>query len=165
MVFLLKITGFREQLWTFRLSSIIRHMFLVKETVSRDFWPLVFFVKHLPLGHCFTPSSAFANNFEFTEIFELKVDSAVSLTPLSQKNFLRQPTFSSFCLKEVGLESSPLSGFYWIVSLKKMRTFKNSKINSAVSLLTQRCQWHRWVLTQRCQLHSWALTQRCQLNL
>ncbi len=47
-----------------------------------------FFVKHLPLGHCFTPSSAFANNFEFTEIFELKVDSAVC-----QKNFLTQPPF------------------------------------------------------------------------
>jgi hypothetical protein len=62
-----------------------------KETVSRDFWPLVFFVKHLPLGHCFTPLSVFANHFEFTEIFKLKVDSAVSLTPLSQKNFLRQP--------------------------------------------------------------------------
>jgi hypothetical protein len=55
----------------------------LKETVSQDFLPLVFFVKHLPLGHCFTPLSVFANNFEFTEIFELKVDSAVSMTPLS----------------------------------------------------------------------------------
>ncbi len=67
--------------------------YLLKETVSRDFLPLVFFVKHLSLGHCFTPLSVFANNFELTEIFKLKVDSAVSLTPLSQKNFLRQPPF------------------------------------------------------------------------
>jgi hypothetical protein len=56
-----------------------------------DLW--FFFVKHLPLGHCFTPLSVFANNFEFTQIFELKVDSAVSMTPLSQKNVLRQPPF------------------------------------------------------------------------
>jgi hypothetical protein len=74
-------------------ENIQNCILLLKETVSRDFLPLVFFVKHLPLGHCFTPLSAFANNFEFTEIFKLKVDSAVSLTPLSQKNFLRQPPF------------------------------------------------------------------------
>ncbi len=55
-------------------------------------------------------------------------------------------------------------GFHLIVSLKKITAFKNSKIDSAVSLLTQRCQWHRWVLTQRCQLHLWVLTQRCQLH-
>jgi hypothetical protein len=35
-----------------------------------------FFVKHLPLGHCLAPLSVFANNFDFTEIFEFKVDSA-----------------------------------------------------------------------------------------
>jgi hypothetical protein len=52
-----------------------------------------FFVKHLPLGHCFSPLSVFANHFEFTEIFELKVNSPVSMTPLSQKNLLKQPTF------------------------------------------------------------------------
>jgi hypothetical protein len=43
-----------------------------------------------PLFHTL---NCFRNNFEFTEIFELKVDSAVSLTTLSQKNFLRQPPF------------------------------------------------------------------------
>ncbi len=69
---------------------------------SHEIFDLWFFVKHLPLGHCFTPLNVFANNFEFTEIFKLKVDSAVSLTPRSQKNFLRQPPFSSFCLKDGG---------------------------------------------------------------
>ncbi len=69
-------------------------MFLfLKETISRDFLPLVFFVKHIPLGHCLTPLSVFENNFEFTEIFEFKVDSAVSMTPLSQNILLRQPPF------------------------------------------------------------------------
>jgi hypothetical protein len=76
-----------------RLKQYIYTYISVKETVSRDFLPLVFFVKHLPLGHCFTPLSVFANNFEFKEIFKLKVDSAVSLTPLSQENFVRQPPF------------------------------------------------------------------------
>ncbi len=74
----------------------------IKETVSRDFLPLDFFVKPLPIGHCFTPLSVFSNNIEFTEIFELKVDSAVSMTPLSQKISLDNPHFSSFCLKDVG---------------------------------------------------------------
>jgi hypothetical protein len=52
-----------------------------------------FFVKHLLLGHCLTPLSVFANNFEFTEILKFKVDSVVSMTPLSQNILLRQPPF------------------------------------------------------------------------
>ncbi len=112
----------------------------IKETVSRDFLPLGFFVKHFPLGHCFTPLNVFANNIEFTEIFELKVDSAVPLTPLSQKNLLTQSPFFKLFLKDGGHWRSPLLGFHLTVSLKKMRALKNSKIDSAVFLLTQRCQ-------------------------
>ncbi len=86
----------------------------LKETVSRDFLPLGFFVKHLPLGHCFTPLNVFANNIEFTEIFELKVDSVVSLTPLSQKNILTQPPFSSFSSKTEGSGGHPCLDFIWL---------------------------------------------------
>ncbi len=93
-----------------------------------------FFVKHPPLGHCFTPLSVYANNFEFTEIFKLKVDSAVSMTLLSQKNFLRQPTFFNLLPQRRRVAKFTLA---WILF---DCLFKNSKVDSAVSLLTQRCQ-------------------------
>ncbi len=115
---------------------------LLKETVSRDFLPLVFFVKYIPLGHCFTLLSVFANNFEFTEIFEFKVDSAVSMTPLSQKNFLIQPPFFKVLPQRRRVVKFTLAWIFLDCLFKKMRAFKNSKIDSAVSLslLTQRCQ-------------------------
>jgi hypothetical protein len=35
---------------------------------------LLFFIKHLSLGHCFSPLIVFAYNFKFAEIFKFKVD-------------------------------------------------------------------------------------------
>jgi hypothetical protein len=65
----------------------------LKGTFSRDFLPLIFFIKHLPLAHYYTPQSVFAYNLKFAEILEVEVDSAVSRTPLSQKVFLGNQIF------------------------------------------------------------------------
>jgi hypothetical protein len=55
-----------------------------------------FSIKRLPLGFCFTSGSGFAYNFEFAEIFEFKVDAAVSMTPLSQHFFFSNKSFFVF---------------------------------------------------------------------
>jgi hypothetical protein len=92
-----------------------------------------FFVKHLSLGHSFKPLSVFANNFEFTKLFELKVDSAVSLTLLIQKNFLRQPPFFKLLPQRRRVVKFTLAWILFDCLFKEMRAFKNSKIYSAVS--------------------------------
>jgi hypothetical protein len=48
MSFLLKITSFREKLWTFKLSAIIKHMFLVQHKNSKDVCGLWYYVTGLP---------------------------------------------------------------------------------------------------------------------
>jgi hypothetical protein len=44
----------------------------------------------------FHTQSVFVYNFEFAEIFEFKLDSSVSLPPLSQERILRQPPLLSW---------------------------------------------------------------------
>ncbi len=72
-----------------------------KGTASRYFQPPFFFHQTSAPGPPFHTPKGFANNFEITEIFKFEVDSAVSVTLLSQKSFLRQPLFFIFCLKVV----------------------------------------------------------------
>jgi hypothetical protein len=57
---------------------------------SHDFLALVFFIEYLPLGHCFTPYSVSAHNFEFAE---LEVDFAVSHCTAESKKILWQTQF------------------------------------------------------------------------
>jgi hypothetical protein len=60
---------------------------------SHEIFDLCFFIKNLSLGYCFTLQSVFACNSKLTKIFEFKVDSAMSMLPLSQKSFLGQTLF------------------------------------------------------------------------
>jgi hypothetical protein len=71
----------------YNLLSVIGAITFLKGTVSRDFGPLFFNKTSLP-GPLFYTLRCFRINFEFPEIFEFEVDSAVSMTPLS-RSFLR----------------------------------------------------------------------------
>jgi hypothetical protein len=59
-----------------------RELCTSRDSLAR-FSIFVFFIKHLPLGYCFTPQSVSAYNFKFAEMFEFEVGPAVSMTPLS----------------------------------------------------------------------------------
>jgi hypothetical protein len=73
-----------------------QNCFINLKRQSHEIFDLWFFRQTSSPRPLFSPFSVFANNFEFTEIFEYKVDSAVSMTPLSQNILLRQSHFSSF---------------------------------------------------------------------
>ncbi len=64
--------------------SLFQNLKLKVNGTVKEFFISVFFNKHLPLGHCLAPQIVFAytRHFELAEIFEFKVDSAVSMTPL-----------------------------------------------------------------------------------
>ncbi len=60
---------------------------------SHEIFDVLFFRQTSSPRPLFHTLKCFRKYFEFKEIFKLEVNSAVSLTPLSQKNLLRQPPF------------------------------------------------------------------------
>jgi hypothetical protein len=56
------------------LPDICKFFSTLKGTLSRDFWPLVFFIKQLHLGTWYTGWSLFAYGFVFTEILDYEID-------------------------------------------------------------------------------------------
>jgi hypothetical protein len=65
-----------------------------KDTVSRDFSAMVFFIyiEHLHPGSFFTPHSVFACNFESTNIFESKLVSNKKKLLIEGKFFILDQT-------------------------------------------------------------------------
>jgi hypothetical protein len=87
------------------------------------------------------------------------------MTPLSQKSFFRQPQFFKLLPQRPRVVKITLAWIWFDCLIKGNESLKNSKIDSAVSLLTQWCQWHCWVLTQRCQLRHLSLDSAVIITL
>jgi hypothetical protein len=126
------------------LSHRIEHLF--KGTLTRDFRPLVFFIKQLPLGPWDTGWSLFQYVLVFAEKIDFVIadfcrsgvnDSAVtctaeSLTPLWQNRRL-QRRFSETCMTCTGESLTPLCKYdtalwlgwsrKWIFLLTRKSTF------------------------------------------